>query len=123
MRALALLFVAILTTLASAACAVDRRSPPLAAARTTTRTDVCILGEVNRPGWYVLRGPTTLESLIVAAGGFTPLAFRASVRLQRTAVDGRRVAARVDVSAIEEGEAEDVAVAPGDCVIVPERTF
>jgi hypothetical protein len=66
-------------------------------------------------------GPTLLTQIIAAAAP-TPLAWREPL-ITRTSPDGRKVRVRVSLHRIEEGEAPDVWLFPGDVVYVGERTY
>jgi polysaccharide export outer membrane protein len=72
-----------------------------------------ILGEVTFPGQYPFVPNMTVENAIAIAGGFTPRAWRKTVRLHRT-VHG--VPARSEVPLT-------FPMRPGDTVVVDERWF
>lgn len=81
-----------------------------------------VLGEVNKPGPVAFFTGMTLVDAIAAAGGFTKTAAANSVTLRRETMhnvksETHRVA---DISA---GRARNVAVLPGDLIIVEERMF
>lgn len=81
-----------------------------------------VLGEVNKPGPIAFFTGMTLVDAIAAAGGFTKSAAPNSVTLRReTAQNVQSETHRVaDINA---GRARNVAVLPGDLIIVQERMF
>lgn len=81
---------------------------------------VYITGEVSRPGVYALAGTTTVLQLIAQAGGLTEYADRQRISVIRTGPEGSQTfrfnykrAARL------EGLSENIALVPGDTVLVP----
>jgi protein involved in polysaccharide export with SLBB domain len=84
---------------------------------------VYVMGEVNRPGRYRMIAPTTLTDVIIAAGGFTSLAYKGGIEVRRHAYDGRTVVVRIDEDAILEGKTPDVPLYPGDTVMVTGRYY
>ena len=83
---------------------------------------VIIYGQVQHPGTFPYGGAMTLSQAISVAGGFTAMAARDRVRIQRAKGDHQEVV-EVDMVAIAEGRAPNQFVAPGDEVFVPERLF
>jgi polysaccharide export outer membrane protein len=83
---------------------------------------VIVYGQVQRPGTFPYAGPMTLSQAISLAGGFTAMAAREKVRIQRASGDQRQVV-EIDMNAIADGRAPNQLVAPGDEVFVPERIF
>ena len=77
---------------------------------------VLVLGQVLRPGRFPAQVAPTVARALDDAGGFADIAWPAGVTLRRC---GRVV--RVDVEAILEGEADDVALRNGDVLTVPLR--
>jgi protein involved in polysaccharide export with SLBB domain len=81
-----------------------------------------VLGAVSKPGGYpFVPGMTALQAISVA-GGLSPIARGDSVVLTRR-VNGSLKRFKVPVESITEGQAEDVAIEPGDILFVPERVF
>ena len=72
-----------------------------------------ILGEVTTPGQYAYVPNMTVEKAVAVAGGFSPRAYKGTVRLTRTA-DGQHFSANVPL---------DYPIRPGDTVVVKERWF
>jgi polysaccharide export outer membrane protein len=64
----------------------------------------------------------TLSQLISIAGGFTQMAARQKVRIQRTVAERTQVV-EVDMTAIYEGRAPNQFIEAGDEIFVPERLF
>ena len=79
---------------------------------------IAILGQVAKPGNYILSPNLTLVRLISQVGGFTPEAVVNDVRIVRTARDGKKSNIRVDVEGYMKGKGEDMPLAPGDVVYV-----
>jgi len=61
-----------------------------------------ILGMVNKPGLYELKGPTTLLELISKAGGLSKEAGN-RVTIKRIAPDGKKESINIDLKALMEG--------------------
>jgi polysaccharide export outer membrane protein len=91
-----------------------------------------LLGQVVKPGNYKHSPGLTLVRAISDAGGFVlvkdpqrlgsaSIADASRVRITRRGEDGRQKAFSVDVNAILEGRAPDIAVEPWDLVYVPEK--
>ena len=66
---------------------------------------VTITGDVKKPGVYPLTGKTTLLQVVATAGGFEESTNWTVLVLRQ--INGKRSAAKFDVSQIEEGHAED----------------
>jgi len=85
---------------------------------------VYLMGQVAVPGPYRITHGNTLMETVSKAGGFTPIARRKKVKIIRNTGATSQVffvdAARIT----DEGKLEeDVALMPGDLIIVPERFF
>lgn len=76
---------------------------------------ITIDGSVKKPGVKPYRGSETLLQVIASAEGLTDNA-DSTVMIFRT-IDGKRSAARFDVSEIQSGAAPDPEVQPGDVII------
>lgn len=72
-----------------------------------------ILGEVTTPGQYPYVPNMTAETAVAIAGGFSPRAYKSTVKLTRN-VDGQQVRADVPMN---------YPLLPGDTVMVKERWF
>jgi polysaccharide export outer membrane protein len=81
---------------------------------------VYVLGEVTRPGGYVLNstGGITVMQIVAVAGGPTHLASAGKTRLLRRTADGFREQ-RIDLKGLLRGKASDIAVRDEDILFVP----
>jgi polysaccharide biosynthesis/export protein len=86
---------------------------------------VSILGQVNTPGNYEIKGKLSVVELISKAGGFTKIAARNDVSVIRTNKNGTKTKILVKVNdIINKGkEDDDIPLKPGDIVTVPESFF
>ncbi|MBN2573487.1 MAG: polysaccharide export protein [Deltaproteobacteria bacterium] len=83
---------------------------------------VSVIGQVQNPGSVAYFTNMTIVDAIAAAGGFTGIASKNSVTLRREvkgAVESRNCA----VADITEGRAPNIALQPGDILVVEERLF
>ena len=88
------------------------------------RIDVYMMGEVAAPGIKQLPRGTTLLQALAATGGFSKFAATKRVQLRRTdSRTGQQSMTRINYKAIADGAAleNDVVLADGDVIIVPER--
>jgi len=83
---------------------------------------ISVLGQVQKPGPVAYFPNMTIVDAIAAAGGFIGLAAKNSVTLRREA-SGKIQRSSFPVADISEGRHENVAVLPGDVVVVDERLF
>ena len=83
---------------------------------------VSVVGAVANPGAFPLEPGMTVVQAISMAGGFSSLADRDATVVTRR-IDGELIRYRVPVLRITKGQAEDIEVAAGDIVFVPERLF
>jgi polysaccharide export outer membrane protein len=83
---------------------------------------VYILGDVNRPGGYVMANNeskmTMLEALAMA-GGVTKTAKQGNARLIRKQPDGKFTDRQLSVGDLQQGKLPDIAMLPGDVLYVP----
>jgi polysaccharide biosynthesis/export protein len=87
---------------------------------------VSILGEVNKPGAYPIKGRLTVLELISLAEGFTKIAAPNKVKVMRANPDGTREEIPVRVGDIinkDSGDMDNVVLRAGDMVVVPESLF
>jgi polysaccharide biosynthesis/export protein len=84
--------------------------------------NVTVAGQIANPGIYPLKGKTSLLQVVAMAGGFKE-ASDSTVLVLRKRGDGKRVAARFDVSAIEKGQTADPIVQPGDNIVAGESSI
>jgi polysaccharide biosynthesis/export protein len=81
---------------------------------------IFVMGEVARPGKYVLKTKTSVLQAIAIAGGFTQWASKNRISVIRAGVDGKESRIRVKYSRIlSKGAGEDLILRSGDTVIVP----
>lgn len=80
---------------------------------------VLVLGQVLRPGSYPLTEDTTILEVIATAGGVTSQAAANRVTLTRTSGDEVELR-ELDLTLVQQGRQENVMLAPGDVVFVPE---
>ncbi len=74
-------------------------------------------GSVKKPGIYPLRGKTSLLQSIAMAGGLAESASSDDLVIVRT-LNGKRSAAKFDISEIRAGKLKDPVIMPGDLIIV-----
>ena len=83
---------------------------------------ISVLGQVQKPGPVEYHPHMTIIDAIALAGGFTGIAAKNSVSVRREG--GGKVESRVyRVADITEGRSSNIAVLPGDVVVVEERLF
>ena len=85
---------------------------------------VYVLGEVNRPGGYVLNanGGITILQIVAVAGGPTHVASAGKTRLLRRTENGFEEQ-QIDVKKLLRGKAKDVAVRDQDILFIPNSSF
>lgn len=87
-------------------------------------SDIFVFGEVKKPGSFPLYGKLTVFEAITLAGGFTPVANPAKVKVIRDE-NGQETSFEVDVEQItKKGDvSQDAELRAGDRVIVPRSFF
>ena len=88
-----------------------------------SRSAVSVLGQVAKPGNFEYAPGMTITKLVSAAQGFTRFADSSRVKINRTSIDGKKTTLQVNINAITDGRATDVALEEGDIVFVPESAF
>ena len=83
---------------------------------------VSVVGAVANPGTFALEPGMTVVQAISMAGGFSSLADRDGTVVTRR-VNEELVRYRVPVARVTKGQAQDIEVAAGDIIFVPERMF
>ena len=83
---------------------------------------VSVMGAVANPGTFRLEPGMTVVQAISMAGGFSSLADRDGTVVTRR-VGEELVRYRVPVERVSKGQAQDIEVAAGDIIFVPERVF
>lgn len=89
-----------------------------------SQNQVYVLGAVNAPGLYSIRGSNfTLSQVILMAEGFTRFARKNKVRLISTDKNGEKTESEFNVGKILDGgdREDDPVIKPGDMVIVDEK--
>lgn len=76
---------------------------------------VTVEGAVKTPGVYPMKGATTLLQVMAMAGGLDPNSDSTVLVLRNSG--GKRSAGKFDISAIQNGSAEDPTVQSGDVVV------
>ena len=83
---------------------------------------ISVVGAVANPGTFPLEPGMTVVQAISMAGGFSSLADRDGAVVTRR-VGEEIIRYRVPVARVTKGQAEDIEVAAGDIIFVPERLF
>jgi len=83
---------------------------------------ISVVGAVANPGTFPLEPGMTVVQAISMAGGFSSLANRDGTVVTRR-VGEEIVRYRVPMERVTKGQAEDIEVAAGDIIFVPERLF
>jgi polysaccharide export outer membrane protein len=83
---------------------------------------IFVMGEVLRPGPYIMRQRTTLMQAIALAGGLGPYAAKSRIQLRRQ-TNGAEATSFFDYRGFENGSdlTGNISIRPGDVIIVPER--
>jgi polysaccharide export outer membrane protein len=85
------------------------------------KDSVRIIGEVNRPGIYVLKSGYTVLDVILEAGGFTEFASPNRTRIVRGEGEGKQEIYVKMKEVMKSGDRNlDTYLKPGDTVVVPE---
>jgi len=87
-------------------------------------SQVKIIGQVVRPQALAYREGMTILDAVLAVGGLSPFAAGNRSRLVRT-VDGKRQELKIKLGAlVDEGDmTQNVALKPGDVLVIPESRF
>jgi len=88
------------------------------------RNTVSIVGEVQRPGSFTIKGDLTIVELISLAGGFTDIASPNRVKVLRTNPDDQKEEMIVKINDLmnkESGNKENIILQSGDIIVVPEE--
>ena len=83
---------------------------------------VFVQGEVKTPGTVKFRQDLTVVKAITEAGGVTPMAAPKRVEVVR-GTGAKKQTLKVNVDAIMQDSAQDMALQPGDIIRVPQRLF
>lgn len=82
-----------------------------------------VFGQVQKPGQFPMTEGMTVTQAISLAGGFTALADRDRVTLNRRVSKAKVVRVVFSVAAITEGKMNDIPLQSGDTIYVEERVF
>ena len=82
---------------------------------------VLVLGHVKSPGKMGVERNAKVLDVVTASGGYDVLAYPEGTTLTRHTCDGTMVKVRVPLNRVADGMMEDVAVAPGDIIMIPSR--
>jgi protein involved in polysaccharide export with SLBB domain len=82
-----------------------------------------VFGQVQKPGQFPMTEGMTVVQAISLAGGFTPIADRDRVTLNRRVSKDKVVRVVFSVAAMTEGKINDVPLQAGDTIYVEERVF
>jgi polysaccharide biosynthesis/export protein VpsN len=82
-----------------------------------------VFGQVQKPGQFPMSEGMTVVQAISLAGGFTALADRDRVTLNRRVSREKVVRVFFSVAAITEGKMNDIPLQSGDTIYVEERVF
>jgi polysaccharide export outer membrane protein len=85
--------------------------------RESSRRNITVDGSVRQPGVYPVNGPTTLIQAIALARGTDENSNPRRVAVFRQ-IEGRRMAAAFDLTAIRRGNAQDPVIYTGDIIVV-----
>lgn len=85
--------------------------------RESSRRHITVDGAVNNPGQYQVAGPTTLLQAVALARGTNDSSNPRRVAVFRQ-IQGQRMAAAFDLTAIRRGNAEDPVIYTGDIIVV-----
>jgi polysaccharide export outer membrane protein len=83
-----------------------------------------VLGEVKKPGSFIIKKGTTVLQAITMAGGFTKIAAPARTKVIRV-VNGHEETIKINLKAITKGgdKSLDIPVESDDIIVVPESFF
>ena len=84
---------------------------------------VYVIGEIRRPGSYSFKNGLTALKLCITAGGFTDISAPNRAEIIRTGKDGDQQIINLDLEEVNKGEKRDIALLPGDRIVIPESYF
>jgi polysaccharide export outer membrane protein len=96
----------------------DRVQIPFKTEMDQAKTNIFIDGEVQKPGMYPYRPGLTALNACVTAGGFKEFAAPNRTIIRRSGK--KKEVIKVDLEAVKNGDAIDIALQPGDFIHVPE---
>lgn len=83
-----------------------------------TSGTINIFGAVNRPGQYPIKQSLSLTDALALAGGYTP---RARIKDAKILRSSQQKSIPINLADVEKMKAENIAVLPGDTIVIPER--
>jgi len=83
---------------------------------------IYVMGQVEKPGVFAYEDDMNILRAIILAGGPTKLAAKRNVLLTRKTADGE-TQIEVSIEDVGRGQAENIALKPGDIIFVPESIF
>lgn len=88
---------------------------------TVEGNSIYIIGEVARPGAYVITSDLDVMQALSKAGGVTPFADKNDIRILRRSVEGKTESIDFSYGDIEDGEnlETNIPLQSGDTIIVP----
>ena len=97
----------------------DRVQIPLKTEMDQAKTNIFIDGEVQKPGMYPYRPGLTALNACVMAGGFKEFAAPNRATIRRGNSKDKKVI-KIDLEAVNKGNASDTSLQPGDFIYIPE---
>jgi polysaccharide export outer membrane protein len=82
---------------------------------------VYVIGQVQKPGFFVVNPQVDVMQALSMAGGTTPFAALGSIKILRRSADGQQVALPFDYNAVVHGHdlSQNIILRAGDVVVVP----
>lgn len=82
---------------------------------------VYVIGQVNKPGFFVVNPQVDVMQALSMAGGTTPFAALGSIKILRRTADGTQTALPFDYNSVVHGHdlAQNIILQAGDVVVVP----
>lgn len=82
---------------------------------------VYVIGQVNKPGFFVVNPQVDVMQALSMAGGTTPFAALGSIKILRRTAGGTQVALPFDYNSVVHGHdlAQNIILQAGDVVVVP----
>ena len=82
---------------------------------------VYVIGQVNKPGFFVVNPQVDVMQALSMAGGTTPFAALGNIKILRRTADGRQIAMPFNYNDVVHGHdlAQNIVLQAGDVVVVP----
>ena len=78
-----------------------------------------VMGEVNSPGTFPMKGQVSAVQALAMAGGFKDFAKTKNIRILRKGKSGAQETVRFNYKDAAEGKTQELYMQPGDTIIVP----